>query len=302
MPLCVPEPVPGSIRTLTGPVGVVPPLPVAFGCVLPPWVELGGFDVVGAVDWPGAGTVVGTGPRSSMAALSRQSQGSAACSACARERAFAASSADAAARSCSAPALSRSLMLCRRSIWFGAQPVMNDNGSAEPLSFMTGWAPNQIERLQSISDRLSAGALHDRAAASAELAANALSRAQALQAALPCDCLDKAAIDDLGPVPTTVPAPGQSTAPTTSNPPSSTQGGNTHPKATGSGGTTPTGPVSVRIDPGTGSGTQSGTSVNLPIQLPPLPIKLPAPTQSTPGGTSGSQTCSLSVLGICLIP
>ena len=180
------------------------------------------------------------------------------------------------------------------------------DGSAEPLSFMTGWAPNQIERLQSISDRLSAGALHDRAAASAELAANALSRAQALQAALPCDCLDKAAIDDLGPVPTTVPAPSQSTAPTTSNPPSSTKGGNTHPKATGSGGTTPTGPVSVRIDPGTGSGsgsgTQSGTSVNLPIQLPPLPIKLPAPTQSTPGGTSGSQTCSLSVLGICLIP
>jgi len=78
------------------------------------------------------------------------------------------------------------------------------NGSAEPLSFMTGWAPNQIERLQSISDRLSAGALHDRAAASAELAAAALSRAQALRAILSCSSLDNAPTDDLGPVPSTV--------------------------------------------------------------------------------------------------
>ncbi len=37
-------------------------------------------------------------------------------------------------------------MLCRRSIWFGAQPVMNDNGSAEPLC--TAWPASNREPLR----------------------------------------------------------------------------------------------------------------------------------------------------------
>jgi len=165
--------------------------------------------------------------------------------------------------------------------------------SAHSLSILTGWAPGQVHRLQSITDRLAAGALRDRAAASTQLAAAALSRAQALRAMLSCSSLDNAPTDDLGPVPSTVCAattdpahqPGAPATPHSST--SAKRGTPTQPKATDDGGTESGGPATLPIDPGTVSGTSGVATSRDVLPLPiPLPIPLPLLTTATSSGTS----------------
>jgi len=192
----------------------------------------------------------------------------------------------------------------------GGQAVRHN--SADSLSIMTGWAPGQIQRLQSITDRLGSGATHDRALASTRLAAAALLRAQRLNAMLGCNSLDSAATDELGPVPGTVcttnPAK-QSTAPSAPNPSRSTKHRNTatHPRVTGATGSRPSGslplpsdPVSVSV-PGTHGKLKHG-KLKLPplppIRLPSLPIHLP--THPGTGSPAPTPTCIVHIIGICI--
>ena len=173
-------------------------------------------------------------------------------------------------------------------------------GSADPLKTVTSWAPSQVARLQSIANRLGSGALHDRVTASSNVAADALSRAKALQANLGCNCLDKTATDELGPMPCTTncstaqnPAK-QSTAPTKPTPPSSKSGNKPAVTGSGSNATTATVPVIPGV-PSVPVTSHGGVTIPLPITLPPL--SLPGQPAST---GSATHTCTVYLLGICI--
>jgi hypothetical protein len=181
----------------------------------------------------------------------------------------------------------------------GAEAVRT--GSAAPLDAMTNWAPSQLDKLQSIADRLGSGALQNRVAASSKVTADALSRAKALQSDLRCNCLDKSATDELGPLPCATncsaaqdPAK-QSTTPTRTQRPTKKVGN--APTATGSGSNSTTA-ATVPLIPGVPSvpvTTRRGVTIPLPITLPP--ITLPGQPEPT---LSATHTCTLYVLGICI--
>jgi len=188
------------------------------------------------------------------------------------------------------------------------QAVRSD--SVDPLSIMIRWAPSQIQRLRSITDRLGAGAAHDRAAASTQLVAAALVRARALNSVLGCKGLNNAATDELGPVPgrvcnvapkagTRSPAPRAPGAP---NPSTPTKQANTaaQPRASGATAPGPGGPVTVPSDPSSvpvsGTGGTGGTA-----KLSPLPVPLPSlPIQPNTGTSGALRTCTVYILGICI--
>lgn len=175
--------------------------------------------------------------------------------------------------------------------------------SAEPLDVMTGWAPDQLGRLQSIDAHLPNGSLRDRLSSSADLVSAALTRADNLRPQLGCDCLDRPASDELGPLPCTTcaapasnptvpgqktPAPQQSTGGTTK-----TDEGGT---SSGDSGTSNTGSASPQQSP---EGSPSlpvptGSVPSLPgLPLPGLP--LPAPTASTTSPPLSVNSCGLTV-------
>lgn len=206
------------------------------------------------------------------------------------------------------------------------QESVNDR-SAAPLAVMTSWAPGQLQRLQTITSRIPAGALHDRAAASAALVAAADQRATALQHLVGCSCLSGASTDQLGPVPCTVcsaPAPGvpapivpstpRGGATTTAPNPARTRGTTAVGGSSGSAGSTagPTGPSGGVVLPPvvgpSGGGTSSapvsgGISLPVTISVPPI---LPAPTPTTSSSTSTSTQstttapCVVNLLGVCV--
>lgn len=167
--------------------------------------------------------------------------------------------------------------------------------SAEPLDVMTDWAPGQIGRLQAITQRIPAGALHQRASASVDLVSAALQRARALQTQIGCDCL-RGASDDLGPVPCTScsqpnpAAPGPATrAPSqqptkASSPSGSSTSGSSSARTQGRYGTgspdSPPGTASSGPGVGVpGLPLPSLTSVpNLPVPSLTAPLPLPMPT------------------------
>jgi hypothetical protein len=174
------------------------------------------------------------------------------------------------------------------------------------LALIITWAPGQLTRLQTITDRLPAGQLHDRAAGSADLVRSALVRAENLSAMASCTCLGAAESDALGPVPCTpcdLPvSPGGVIAPATPTIPSAT----TTPAVT-TGGSPATGPGSGSSS-GSASGTPGSGGVSVP-SLPTLPIHLPTlptlPTLHFPSHTpaktpSATPSCVLTLLGICL--
>jgi hypothetical protein len=175
---------------------------------------------------------------------------------------------------------------------------------------MIDWAPGQLKKLQEITDRIPAGALHDRAAESTQLVRAAATRANGLKALSGCSCLGSAATDELGPIPCPVcdlpQTPGQPPAPASTAPSSGKRGGNakTSKSPTGASatpGATSGGGSTAPAGAGSGSGTTSGGIATDPlgsitIQVPTL---LPG-SSSTSGGATATQSCVLSLLGICI--
>lgn len=183
------------------------------------------------------------------------------------------------------------------------------NKSAAPLDVLTGWAPGQLSKLQSVSASLPAGALHDRVDSSARLVSQAVARANALEKVLGCSCLATTTTDQLGPVPCTV---CSATTPAGTTPGSSTPGQpvpgaptkpGAQPATSGAG-------TSGAIAPGsTGAGSSGvslpgGTSPPLPlpsVTVPPLPsVPLPSlPIGSTPATiNSCGVSASLGPIGV----
>jgi hypothetical protein len=190
-------------------------------------------------------------------------------------------------------------------VLLGNQAVSNQ--SADPLKLMLSWAPGQIARLQTITDRLPAGVLHDRAAGSADLVRSALVRADNLSAMASCSCLATATSDALGPVPCS-----PCTAPVT---PGAAIGPGNNPASAAT--TTPAPPTSASTGTGSGSTSSSGTDSSSPGStdssggvsvptLPTLPIQLPTlPTLHFPSHTPGktpsvAPVCVVTLLGICV--
>ncbi|MEO6886503.1 MAG: DUF5667 domain-containing protein [Jatrophihabitantaceae bacterium] len=156
--------------------------------------------------------------------------------------------------------------------------------SAAPLSTMTSWVPSQATRMQSIVARIPAGALHDRAVASAELVNAAGVRANGLAGSVGCACMATARSDSLGPIPCTdcgtsqSPQPGQPTVTTpTAVPMNSTAAkAGTHSGSASTatkGGTGATGSPTPTPSPTTGTTTPGGLLP--PLHLPTLPITIP---------------------------
>ncbi|PZS14390.1 MAG: hypothetical protein DLM57_14610 [Pseudonocardiales bacterium] len=221
------------------------------------------------------------------------------------------SSAAAGVNSHTAQLINRTLDSADSDVRNGAQLLNADavsTGSADSLSILTSWAPDQIARLQAIAARLGPGALHDRVMASTNLTSAALSRATALHAVLGCHCPSKMTTDDLGPVPcalcSAVQVPKQSTAPPGPGQAPTNKSGGTqpHPKQPGvtapSTAVLPTGPGSTSVLPGGGPTIVVSPP---PITLPPLPLPLPTTTPPTSGGTSATAACRLVVLGVCIV-
>ncbi|MFN2518081.1 MAG: DUF5667 domain-containing protein [Jatrophihabitantaceae bacterium] len=191
-------------------------------------------------------------------------------------------------------------------------------GSPDPLSIITGWAPDQLARLRSIVARLDDGALRDRVVASAQLTSAAFSRAEALRAVLGCRCPNKMVTDGLGPVP----CPGcsavrdpalQSSAPPAPRPapPATASRPATLPKAPAKATSVTTAAAPIDSTPPPAPAPVTGTTViklpKLSVQLPSLPLPLPLPLPTSPAPTTASAStaspsCTLSMLGICLDP
>lgn len=77
------------------------------------------------------------------------------------------------------------------------------NMSADPLSKLDTWLPEQTRLLADVLARVPAGALHDRAQASADLLRRVSTRTDGLKKNIGCPCLSQSVSDDLGPVPCT---------------------------------------------------------------------------------------------------
>lgn len=137
------------------------------------------------------------------------------------------------------------------------------DASARPLDSLSSWAPGQISRLTSITDRLPAGALHERAAESRALAERALDRATRLRADIGCGCLNSTPSDDLGPLPCPAPC-------------------STRPAQPGKQAPTGTAP------PGPGGGQQPGPGTGNPT--PGAPSGAPSSAPGGPPASGGAST------------
>lgn len=161
--------------------------------------------------------------------------------------------------------------------------------STAPLNDVLNWAPGQQKRLQSIIDRIPAGSLHDRAAASLEVLDAALTRSTSLQPLLGSPCEASAPSDAYGPLPQANCTPTDSSASKVPGSPSSTAPSG-HPvtpgassRPAGSGGapaTTPGAPTAT-------GGPSTGAT------LPGLPLPLPSPDLTS--GPITTDTCGLGV-------
>ncbi len=151
------------------------------------------------------------------------------------------------------------------------------NMSKDPLQTLLTWTPDQISRLTAIVNRIPAGSLHGRAAASEHLTVRLLDRANRLNGDIGCSCLTQTSSDDLGPLPCTLPCNPASTRPGAPNAPAP--------------GGTATSPGGSGTPPSGQSTATGGASVSLPA-IPGLPTgtgQTPQPTgTSSPTGSSGS--------------
>lgn len=189
------------------------------------------------------------------------------------------------------------------SVLLGNQAVASK--SASPLTILISWAPGQITKLQSITDRLPAGTLHDRSAGSTDLVRSALIRADSLSAMAGCSCLSSASSDALGPVPC---SPCMSPVPSVPALPGGTlPGATTTPAVPLPGATTGATPSGSTPAGGTSSGSQTSNPPGVVVPtLPTLPIKLPTlpslhfPSHTPPRTPSATPTCVVTLLGICV--
>ncbi|HEY7047742.1 MAG TPA: DUF5667 domain-containing protein [Jatrophihabitantaceae bacterium] len=147
------------------------------------------------------------------------------------------------------------------------------SNSRGPLQTLLSWAPDQITRLSAIANRIPPGSLHDRAAASEQLAERVLDRANRLRADIGCPCLTGTSSDDLGPLPCTEPCnrPASRSGPVSSPPP-----GSAVPSPGGTGA-----PPSTTNS----SASKGGASASLPA-IPGLP------SSSTSSAAPGSSTAT----------
>jgi hypothetical protein len=177
---------------------------------------------------------------------------------------------------------------------------------------LTAWAPGQLRKLQAVTDRIPAGPLHDRAAASAQLVRAAAARADALQRLSGCSCLGSAATDQLGPVPcpvcdlqqSPVPTPGkqQPTSTTTPGGGTKTPGGAGSTAPGGATGATSTAPAAGGTSGGATGGGTGGTGVTAPsLPLPSITVQVPTLLPSSGTSTSpATSTSPICILIICL--
>jgi hypothetical protein len=152
--------------------------------------------------------------------------------------------------------------------------------SNAPLQTLLSWAPGQITQLTAITGRIPSGALHDRAAASEQLAERVLDRASRLHDNIGCTCLTETSSDDLGPLPCTLPC----------NQPVSTSGSVSSPPP-GAAVTSPGGNGAPPPNPTHSTASKSGASAS----LPPIPGLSSSSTSGTgPGGSSASTSTTPS--------
>lgn len=149
------------------------------------------------------------------------------------------------------------------------------SNSRGPLQTLRSWAPEQITRLTAIANRIPPGSLHDRAAASEQLAERVLDRANRLQADIGCSCLTGTSSDDLGPLPCTGPCdrPAARSGPVSSPPP-----GSAVPS-----------PGGASAPPPPSASHSSVSKSGAPASLPAIPG---LPSSSTSGGGPGSSTAT----------
>jgi hypothetical protein len=153
----------------------------------------------------------------------------------------------------------------------GSQAVRSRSPS--PLAVMTSWTPGQQARLQSIANRIPAGALHNRAVASAQLVRAVTAREQQLRGALGCSCLNHARNDVLGPIPCTV-CDATAPQPTASVPAA--------PVKSAQPGRTDTHPNSSRPAPA-GTAARTAPRTTAPASATPAPTPSGNPTSSSGG-------------------
>jgi hypothetical protein len=156
----------------------------------------------------------------------------------------------------------------------GAAVRGNDPG---PLKAVIGWAPGQLEAMRSITARIPAGSLHDRAVQTLSLVKAADQRAATLRTELGCSCLGSTGTDALGPLPcstgctsarpgTGTPTPSGSHAPSA---PASTKPGRTS-TAPGTGGPTGKQPPARGAPTGAPSGSTAPGTTTTPTPSVPL--------------------------------
>lgn len=186
------------------------------------------------------------------------------------------------------------------------------SSSHGPLQTLLSWAPDQASRMSGIVDRIPAGALHDRAVGSQQLAERVRDRATRLNGNLGCSCLTATSSDDLGPLPCTLPCnppaskpvqpltPAQTGAPAPPGGGASTAPSTAHSTATGSGASASLPPI-PGLSPSAGSGTGPGQGPGGSGTLTGTP--------TGPGSASGPivvNSCGLSIqlgeIGIGLGP
>jgi hypothetical protein len=154
------------------------------------------------------------------------------------------------------------------------------NMSADPLSKLDTWLPEQSSLLADVLARVPAGALHDRAQTSVNLLQRVSRRTDALKKNIGCPCLSQAVSDDLGPVPCT---PCKSL-----NRPSAPGG-----QQSGAPGSVPSGLPGTGSTPSAGvpgqsvGGGQVSASASNGSQPPGSSVGLPSPSAPISAGTGG---------------
>jgi hypothetical protein len=154
------------------------------------------------------------------------------------------------------------------------------NMSADPLSKLDTWLPEQSSLLADVLARVQAGALHDRAQTSVNLLQRVSRRTDALKKNIGCPCLSQAVSDDLGPVPCT---PCKSL-----NGPSAPGG-----RQSGAPGSVPSGLPGTGSTPSAGvpgqsvGGGQVSASASNGSQPPGSSVGLPSPSAPISAGTGG---------------
>jgi hypothetical protein len=171
-----------------------------------------------------------------------------------------------------------------------------DSDSAKPLDIMKGWAPDQLNRLETLASALPAGSVKSHALSSWNLVKAAQTRAKTLTPRVACNCLKTTKSDYLGPQPTASPSvpthPAGTSSPTKPNPRAttgrSTSGGTSHPGPSKAPGTTPAKP------------NPKATSPGLTLPLPSLTIPPLLPTSTKPAKSSKSAQAPIAASSGCL--